>query len=431
MRIGRSFYLCVAAAAAAGVSQIAVAQPHLLRRGGDPHAHNLPPAQRLMEPGPGVGGPGPGVIPPAPMYGVAPVPVATAQVYFADPEQMEVRFDVTAPGRFDSVPLVTPARMDFAQGGIYRLKLTNIPGPGYVGVELYPTIEIGPATPRTATFLDHGAIPIQFTAEDFDQALTGNFVTKVIYLPDPDFQELALAGVDTLVSTRLDPGVDPIVEADRRGSILAIIRLGNKDLEGPAGAVAGGMVGVAPAGYEGAAAFDPAMAGPGGAYAGGYCPPTGAAGGYCPPAGPGMGYMAGHPGFGAGPQYGMPYTGTPIGLPGPPHIPLGVPAGLQKHSIHNHTRHHIPGPSPAIKMHVKQSPGLSYPNPADHVFVHEKTHRPDLKFNQPLTDTVHVYGNSAFPGAYSGGEIGGGTAVEGEYCPPGTVAPGVTTTPAP
>ena len=60
-------------------------------------------------------------------------------------------------------------------------------------------------------------------------------MTKVIYLPDPEFQELALAGVETLVSTRLDPGVDPIVEADRRGAILAIVRLGNKDLEMPDG----------------------------------------------------------------------------------------------------------------------------------------------------------------------------------------------------
>jgi len=63
--------------------------------------------------------------------------------------------------------------------------------------------------------------------------MAGNFVTKVVYLPDPEFQELALAGVDTLVSTRLDPGVDPITEADRRGVILAIVRLGNKDVELP------------------------------------------------------------------------------------------------------------------------------------------------------------------------------------------------------
>ena len=75
------------------------------------------------------------------------------------------------------------------------------------------------------------------TEEDFDQVLSGNFVTKVIYLPDAEFQELALAGVETLVSTRLDPGVDPIVEADRRGSILAIIRIGNKDLQIPGGLI--------------------------------------------------------------------------------------------------------------------------------------------------------------------------------------------------
>ena len=30
-----------------------------------PREHNLPPADRLMEPGPGVGGPGPGVMTPA------------------------------------------------------------------------------------------------------------------------------------------------------------------------------------------------------------------------------------------------------------------------------------------------------------------------------------------------------------------------------
>src|SRR3989304_3256504 len=107
--------------------------------------------------------------------------------------------------------------------------------PGRPGAELYPTLEVGPVMPRTAAFLAHNAIPIQFTPEDFDQVLTGNFVTKVIYLPDPEFQELAVAGVETLVSTRLDPGVDPIVEADRRGAILAIVRVGNKDLEVPGG----------------------------------------------------------------------------------------------------------------------------------------------------------------------------------------------------
>ena len=193
------------------------------------HQHNLPPAARLLEPGPGVGGPGPGVLPPSLPPAMIPVSMPTVQVLFARPEAMQIRWDVGGVGQFDSTPLIVPGRQNFPSNGLYRLKLTDIAG--RAGLELYPTVEIGPTTPRSEAFLAHNAIPIQFTEEDFDQVQAGNFVTKVIYLPDPEFQELALAGVDTLVSTRLDPGVDPIVEADRRGSILAVIRLGNKDVE--------------------------------------------------------------------------------------------------------------------------------------------------------------------------------------------------------
>ena len=73
----------------------------------------------------------------------------------------------------------------------------------------------------------------------------GNFVTKVIYLPDPKYQELAVVGAETLVSTRLEPGVDPILEADKRGTILLIVRLGAIDLEMPSGPM-GGAVSTAP-----------------------------------------------------------------------------------------------------------------------------------------------------------------------------------------
>ena len=67
-------------------------------------------------------------------------------------------------------------------------------------------------------------------------------MTKVIYLPDPKYQELAVSGVETLVSTRLEPGVDPILEADKRGTILLIVRLGAIDLEMPSSPVAGAVV---------------------------------------------------------------------------------------------------------------------------------------------------------------------------------------------
>ncbi|HEX3727039.1 MAG TPA: hypothetical protein VHV08_12380, partial [Pirellulales bacterium] len=256
------------------------------------HRNNLPPAQMLMEPGPGVGGPGPGIMATAPMMAPS---LQTSQVAFVSPEGMAVGWDVGEPGAFDSEPLIVPGRYNFPQANIYRLKLTNIPG--RPGVELYPTLEIGPPTPRTEAYLAHNAIPVQYTEEDFDQVLSGNFVTKVIYLPDPEFQELALAGVETLVSTRLDPGIDPIVEADRRGAILAIVRVGNKDLEGAGGQaeLSGGgmMAGGCPL------PFGPGMCAPG-------CGPNG-----CFPGGSGTMPAGSPPGFVAGvtaPQYGMPIS---------------------------------------------------------------------------------------------------------------------------
>ncbi len=161
-----------------------------------------------------------------------------SQVYFLDPIGMHIRWQ-TAGGpsgerAYLADPLTVPARYNFNQGYIYRLKITAIPG--RAGAALYPTIEVAPTTPATDAYLAHNAIPIQLTDEDFQQVLDGgNFVTKVIYLPDPRFQELAVSGVETLVSTRLEPGIDPILEADKRGTILLIVRLGAIDLEMPGG----------------------------------------------------------------------------------------------------------------------------------------------------------------------------------------------------
>jgi hypothetical protein len=313
-----------------------------------------------------------------------------------------------------------PGRQNFLQASIYRLKLTNLPD--RAGVELYPTLEVAPVTPRTDAYLAHSPIPIQFTDEDLDQVLSGNYVTKVIYLPDPEFQELALAGVETLVSTRLDPGVDPIVEADRRGSILAILRLGNLDLQLPEQMIARADPGVQRAQYMEGSGSRGSMAQPslqptpesssdegytpesyegenftgedysdGGNADEGYSDEGYTGEGY-PSAGPeerGYSAMSGAPkgmptaGFApqaippgvmsgvGGPQWGMPITGTPIGLPGPPHIPLGTPAGLTKHVMKNRTRVLMPPPVHKMKISVKQRPGMSYPRPVNHVKIDE------------------------------------------------------------
>jgi hypothetical protein len=86
------------------------------------------------------------------------------------------------------------------------------------------------------------------------------------------------------------------------------------------------------------------------------------------------------------PQYGMPMSGTPIGLPGPPHIPLGSPAGLRKHVMRNHTPMHIPQPVDTLKIDVRQAPGQSYPNPVSRIHVTEQNVHPGIPMTRPDHD---------------------------------------------
>lgn len=153
--------------------------------------------------------------------------------------KMKIGFQDAARGWVDS--LVVPQSYAFAQGNIYRLRLSGIPNrPEAV---YYPTLEVYPATRETVTFLSHADVPVGFTDEDFDQVKAGNMVVKVIYLPSAQFQDVAAA--EEIVSTRLEPGANAVDEAARRGTILAVIRLGNIDLEDPTtpamDAPAGGM----------------------------------------------------------------------------------------------------------------------------------------------------------------------------------------------
>jgi hypothetical protein len=153
-------------------------------------------------------------------------------VKFVSPPGMKVTWQLPT-GEFnpEATGLTAQQSYNFMQGQVYRLRLSQIL-PNHPGKYFYPTLEVTPANPKTLTFLAHSTVPLSFTNEDFDQAVAGNLVVKVIYLPDRDNQDFAsIAGAEELVSTRLAPGDDPVVEAQRRGTILAIVRLGNIDLE--------------------------------------------------------------------------------------------------------------------------------------------------------------------------------------------------------
>lgn len=150
-------------------------------------------------------------------------------IRFASPQGMKVSWQGPGGG-FPDTGLESPGRYNFPQGNTYRLKLSGLVK--YPTKSFYPTLEVYPATPNTVTYLSHNAVPVSFTDEDFEQVNAGNLVVKVIYLPNAAFQDLAaVAGADELVSTKLEPGVNPVDEANRRGTVLAVIRIGNIDLE--------------------------------------------------------------------------------------------------------------------------------------------------------------------------------------------------------
>jgi hypothetical protein len=202
--------------------------------------------------------------------------------------------------------------------------LSNIPG--HPGRELFPTLEVAPTGARTQAFLAHSSVPVEFTDADFDQVFSGNFVTKVGYLPNPEFQGIAMSGVGTLVNTQLQPGVDPIIEASKRGSILAVIRMGNKDLS------------TAAAERSQMAAFPPPGMG-GGMMHGSTIPQNAIAGVNIPP-------------------HGVPMTKTTTGVPGPPQLPLG------SHYLPNRSPilRTEPIPAPPVPRTFTQS-GQPIPNP--------------------------------------------------------------------
>ena len=369
-----------------------------------------PPASMLQHPGPMIDGPGPGVLPPmagpirqtaahcpapggpgyggpgygGPGYGPAcgpgcgpagpgglPGAPTTTQVSFVNPPGMTIGWQSGAVYAEDQ--LVAPARYNFPQAAVYRLKLSDIPG--RPGLALYPTLQLFPAAPETAAYLSHVPVPVEVTAEDLDNVRSNNFVTKVVYLPDAEYQDLAIVGVETLVSTRLDPGQDPVALAEQRGTLLAVFRMGGIDLEMPGRPLEGS--GVSPIGYEdgegGVEQIDYSYQGELGEFA----PPvpiattgTGPIGVPAPQivaetgiAGPGQASPL--------PVYGIPNVGTPIGLPGPPHLPYGGPAALQSHTMRNLTKNQLPRPVEHSLTDVKHTPGFRLPAPVSYTYYEE------------------------------------------------------------
>ncbi|AWM41575.1 hypothetical protein C1280_34280 [Gemmata obscuriglobus] len=159
---------------------------------------------------------------------IAKQPLGRSAVRFAGPAGMKVSWLVGET--FHDRDLTAPAAFNFVQGEVYRLRLTGLPK--YPKAKFYPTMEVCAPSARVQSFLGHNAIPISFTDAELATAAEGRLVVKAVYLPSAPGAESATTTEEV---SSLRPGAtgDPAGVASDRGSLLAVVRLGNVDLENP------------------------------------------------------------------------------------------------------------------------------------------------------------------------------------------------------
>jgi hypothetical protein len=136
-------------------------------------------------------------------------------------------------GQF-SAPQRTPLTVGMFVAAVYRLRVTEIPN--HTGEEVYPTVEvinrIYPPVGEEFRF----PIPIELTQAELELALAGKFVTRVVYLEDPQRALPVARSAESEQSYfEVRPTDDPLEIADRLGRPVAILRLGGRlpDAAGP------------------------------------------------------------------------------------------------------------------------------------------------------------------------------------------------------
>lgn len=134
---------------------------------------------------------------------------------------------VTPEKSSTATTIVMPVNRYAEQSGFYRLKVARLPG--NERGDVYPSLEIRQRSFPKAKDLPEHIVSMQFTEEDYERVFAGDFFTHVVYLADPDYRKPAIervAKIVTIDSSTLAAGIDPVLEADRNGTILAIIHMG-------------------------------------------------------------------------------------------------------------------------------------------------------------------------------------------------------------
>ncbi|MDR3199172.1 MAG: hypothetical protein LBU34_14995 [Planctomycetaceae bacterium] len=120
----------------------------------------------------------------------------------------------------------TPYAVGLIVGNDYRLRITDIPF--QPGREVFPTVKIIARTyPPQGLELEF-PIRIDITQEDIELALDGKFITRVIYLENPQTAMPIRGDSGTQISTDIAGGFNPVAVAATMGQPVAIVRIGGR-----------------------------------------------------------------------------------------------------------------------------------------------------------------------------------------------------------
>lgn len=203
VRFRQALIAAIALVASTALAATALAQPpvhYLLRADMPPGVIGTTQLQR--------GGPRPGYFQPVEIRGPEGTHLALAT---------EAGFDEPRPGVLTAGLLI---------GHVYRLQVTGIEF--QEGLEVYPTIEvIDRLYPPPGQAARH-PIPIELTQEELEFALDGRFVTRVIYVEDPNYALPVAQTPGVQPYFEVESKQDPLQVADRIGRPVAILRMGSR-----------------------------------------------------------------------------------------------------------------------------------------------------------------------------------------------------------
>jgi hypothetical protein len=112
-------------------------------------------------------------------------------------------------------------------GAVYRFSVAGLVN--YPEVEIFPTVELIDRLYPPPNLALRYPVPIEFTLDELELAARGAFVTRVIYVEDPQ-QALPVARRRDSDQPWMEapPGEDPLVTADHFGRPIAILRIGGR-----------------------------------------------------------------------------------------------------------------------------------------------------------------------------------------------------------